>query len=104
VGVPVVLPFGVSPEAGQTCVIAFLNGDPTKPRCVGMDVPPRLNLGGDTALDAARKGDLVNVVLPPFQFTGTISGAPAAGVMIVAAGGQTLAAITSGSSKVGIAD
>lgn len=80
---------------GLHCTIVFLNADPSKPRCVGVDPRPG-------AAQAARRGDTVTIT--PEQFTAatptaTLSG-PGAGTVVIA--GSITATITGGSSKVSI--
>ncbi len=57
----------VTPEIGSPCVIAFLDGSPTKPICVGIFGTPTLINIADGALGAARMGD--TVVAGPFGGT-----------------------------------
>jgi hypothetical protein len=115
VGLPDLLPLSVWPgiagahaelAPGAEVLVGFIEGDRTQPVVLAFAgregpgfVPVRLTLGGVNGAPVARQGDVVEVQLPPAQFTGTINGAPAAGA-VVFAGVKALGLITSGSSKV----
>lgn len=95
--------------AGAEVFVQFVNGDRADPiitgfggRSVSGHVADRLDLGGDTAQDAARKGDAVEIALPPAVFSGTIGGAPASGVITFTVNKAT-GVVSGGSAKVGIA-
>lgn len=97
------------PSEGAELYVEFLEGDRTQPVVTGFAgvdgsgfVPDRLSLGGASGPDAARKGDNVEVLLPPAIFSGTIGGVPASGVLTFPLT-KTLGVITGGSGKVGIA-
>lgn len=80
------------PSAGQHCVVAFLNRDPTLPRIVGVD-----SLGVNPI---ARLGDQVTMFVPPampFVITASIAG-PAVGVANMAT--PITGTITAASGKV----
>jgi hypothetical protein len=51
--------------------------------------------------DAARKGDVVEILIPPFAFEGTIGGSPAAG-LLTAPLPRTYGTIVTGAPGVGI--
>jgi hypothetical protein len=51
--------------------------------------------------NAARKGDVVDIALPPFQFTGNIGGSPASG-LLTALTPRALGVIITGAPGVGI--
>jgi len=94
---------------GAECLVEFIEGDPTQPivtHYAGKGgpgfVPVTLTLGGDIGAPCARQGDAVEVLLPPAVFSGTISGAPASGVLTFPLI-KTLGIITAGSSKVKVA-
>jgi hypothetical protein len=105
--VKIVLPYRVTPPVGALARIQFMNGDPSRPRCVGFDVPMTfMVLGADSGPMAARVGDTVTVLLPPAVFVGTIvvGGVPSPATGAVAwAVPQTLGNITTGSPAVEIA-
>jgi len=91
---------------GAQVLVQFLEGDPTMPVITGYGGPgedgfaaTELVLGGEEGAPVARQGDAVEVLLPPAVFSGTISGAPASGVLtfpLMKANGT----ITAGSGKV----
>lgn len=115
VGLPDLLPLsfmpgvpGAYPELapGAEVLVAFIEGDRAQPVVLafaGKDapgfVPVRLTLGGAAGSPAARQGDMVEVTLPPAAFVGTVSGAPATGVITFSAP-KALGVITGGSTKV----
>lgn len=87
-------------------LVTFLEGDPTMPMITGYGGPgadgfvaPELVLGGEEGAPVARQGDAVEVLLPPAVFSGTISGAPASGVLTFPLMKAT-GTITGGSGKV----
>ncbi|HSC86379.1 MAG TPA: hypothetical protein VLC09_03885 [Polyangiaceae bacterium] len=93
---------------GSEVLVTFANGgDPSLP-CItnflgrGGEgfVPEELNIC-EGAAGAARTGDTVEVICPPFVFSGTVGGAPATGVM-TAVTGKMIGAIKTGSGKVKI--
>jgi hypothetical protein len=91
---------------GAEVLVQFVEGDRTMPvitHFAGADgkgfVPTSLTLGGDSGAPVARQGDTVEILLPPLIFSGTISGAPASGVMVSPLN-KALGTITMGSSKV----
>jgi hypothetical protein len=118
VGLPDLLPLsfmpgvpGAYPELapGAEVLVAFIEGDRAQPVVLafaGKDapgfVPVRLTLGGAAGSPAARQGDMVEVTLPPAAFVGTVSGAPATGVITFSAP-KALGVITGGSTKVRVA-
>ena len=93
-GVPLVsslLGQTVTPAAvGQRCRIRFVNGDPARPVCVGIDAPAvdatidasetlllgpgaqGVALAGGSA-DIAREGDAVNILLPAGVLVGVVT-------------------------------
>jgi hypothetical protein len=94
---------------GSIVAVEFLEGDRSLPIVSGYRgkqdggfVPDLMLLGtgveGQSA-EVAYRGATVSILLPPFAFTGTISGNPATGIM-TAVVGQTLGQITIGSAKV----
>ncbi len=101
-------------KPGARCHLAFAAGDPSRPYVGLWEFAPefvesltlhadRVTLGGDApgeGQDIARKGDSVDVPLPPAVFTGTISGAPASGVLTFPAM-KMVGAIAAGSTKAG---
>lgn len=75
---------------GAEVIVQFVDGDRADPIVTGFAgrgatgaVAKRVVLGAASGngADAARKGDAVSVPLIPFQFTGTIGGSPASGLM-----------------------
>lgn len=119
---PISLCFGVpSAQAtltrGSIVYVFFVGGRRTEPRIMGYGgkgspgyVAERLDLGGDSAQDAARKGDTVEVILPPMihvgTFNGLIGGVPSSGVVtgtVSATLPKAIGTVITGSSKVGIA-
>jgi hypothetical protein len=95
---------------GAEVIVQFVDGDRADPIVTGFSgrggkgaIPRRLVLGAASGdgQDAARKGDVVEILLPPFAFTGTIGGNPAAG-LLTAALPRTLGSIISGAPGVGI--
>jgi hypothetical protein len=117
-GLPDILPAAMWPglpgahaklAPGAEVLVQFIDGDRAQPvvtHFVGRGgpghSPTKLELGGATGAEAARKGDVVTVVLPPLVFVGTIGGAPATGVC-TATLPQVTGTITAGSGKVSIA-
>jgi hypothetical protein len=113
--VPNYSPSGIYAEMspGAVVLVEFLEGNPdlpvVSPVCDTRDQfaqPKRLTLGGSAkdaskGADVAFKGAEVDVLLPPATFVGTISGAPATGVIVWAAP-KTLGIIAVGSSKAGV--
>lgn len=115
VGLPDLLPLSAWPgiagahaelTPGAEVLVAFIEGDRAQPAVVafaGKDgvgfVPVRLTLGGPSGSPAARQGDIVECQLPPAQFSGTIGGSPASGLLTFTPA-KALGLITSGSSKV----
>lgn len=120
-GLPNVLPVSMWPglagahcelAAGAEVLVEFIEGDRTMPivtHFAGKDgqgfVPvsmtleaDEVNLGGTGGAPVARQGDAVEVLLPPFVFSGTISGSPASGVMVSPLN-KAIGSITGGSSK-----
>lgn len=94
-------------KPGGEVLVQFIGGDFADPVITSFvgghkAVPTRLELGGSPAADAARKGDGVEVPLPPAVFSGTMAGAPVTGVITFPIM-KTVGVITGGSSKVGIA-
>lgn len=94
----------LSPSA--EVLVEFLEGRRTMPVVTGFAgkdgkgfVPVSLTLGGESGAEVARKGDAVEVLLPPAVFSGTIGGSPASGVLTFTLN-KTEGAITAGSSKV----
>jgi hypothetical protein len=99
---------------GAEVLVQFIGGDRAQPvvtHFVGRGgpghSPKKLELGGDTGAEAARKGDVVTVVLPPLVFVGTgvingVPGTPVTGVL-TATLPQVTGTITAGSGKVSIA-
>jgi hypothetical protein len=114
-GLPDLLPVSMWPGvAGAVLELApsaevlvqFVEGDRAQPIITGFAgqdasgfVPVQLTLGGKEGAPVARQGDAVEVLLPPAVFTGTISGAPASGVLAFPVM-KTSGIITAGSSKV----
>lgn len=117
-GLPDLLPISVMPgiagahavlTPGTEVLIAFVEGDRAQPVALafaGLDgpgfVPVSLVLGGPAGAPCARQGDIVEVQLPPGQFSGTIGGSPATG-LITFTPAKGLGLITSGSSVVKVA-
>lgn len=117
-GLPDLLPISVMPgiagahailTPGTEVLVAFVEGDRGQPVVLafsGLDgpgfVPVQLVLGGPTGAPAARQGDIVECQLPPGQFSGTVGGSPASG-LITFTPSTALGVITSGSSKVKVA-
>lgn len=68
--------------SGTRVHLAFDAGDPTRPFAALWDSGRALAVEfGDDAQDVARKGDSVEVLLPPAVFTGTVNGLAATGVV-----------------------
>ena len=94
---------------GSHVLVVFEAGDRAAPAIVAFAakgdpgfVPTLTTIGGDNAAsEAARKGDTVQVVLPPAVFNGTIAGSPATGVLMFTTG-TTQGTIVGGSAKVKI--
>lgn len=90
--------------AGASLLLGFENGDPSKPYCAlwesGLANVIRIDIGENPA-DVARKGDTVEVLLPPAVFSGTIGGSPATG-MLTFPTNKTLGTIVIGSTKLGV--
>jgi hypothetical protein len=103
VGVPTLLPFGLAPAIGDTVVIRFLNGDPTKPRARGFSVPPRLNLGGTPNADAARKADDVTWNVLPIVVNGLFNLAPGVIGTMIPVVPSVFGSITIGAQSAGAA-
>jgi hypothetical protein len=117
VGLPDVLPLSMWPgvagvhavlSPGAEVLVQFVEGSRAQPvvtHFAGKDgtgfVPVSLALGGTAGPAAARLGDVVEVLLPPAVFSGTIGGSPATGVLTFTTG-SALGTITSGSTKVQI--
>lgn len=117
-GLPDVLPVSQLPGApgiaaelapGAEVFVQFLEGDRTQPvvtHYAGPDgvgfAPESMVVGGKVGPDAARRGDAVEVLLAPAVFSGTISGAPATGVLTFPAMKAT-GVITGGSGRVKVA-
>jgi hypothetical protein len=117
-GLPDLLPISVMPgiagahailTPGTEVLVAFVEGDRGQPVVLafsGLDgpgfVPVQLVLGGTGGAPAARQGDIVECQLPPGQFSGTVGGSPATG-LITFTPSTALGVITSGSSKVSVA-
>lgn len=117
-GLPDVLPVSMWPGVagahaeltpGAEVLVEFIEGDRTMPiitHFAGKDgkghAPVTLTLGGADGPECARKGDAVEVLLPPAVFSGTIGGVPATGVLTFTLN-KTLGSITAGSGKVKVA-
>jgi hypothetical protein len=95
---------------GAEVIVQFVDGDRSDPIVTGFAgrgsngaIPKRLVLGATSGegQDAARKGDVIEILLPPFAFSGTIGGSPAAG-MLTAVLPRALGSIISGAPGVGI--
>ncbi len=90
-------------------LVQFVEGDPTQPVITHFEgpdgagfVPVSIVIGGLTGAAAARVGDQVQVFFPPqMPVTGTISGAPFAGVLTIP--GPGIGSIQTGSTKVQVA-
>jgi hypothetical protein len=79
-----------TPSSGMACVLAFLDGDPTKPRIVGFEA--------SGANPVARLGDQVMSFLQPtLPVVGTVSGSPFVGTITVA--NPITGTITQGSGR-----
>lgn len=66
-----------TPSAGMACMVAFLDGNPTKPRLIGIEAKG--------ANPVARLGDQVMCFLQPtLPVVGTVSGSPFVGTITVA--------------------
>lgn len=97
---------------GSIVLVEFIEGDRAQPivsNFIGRGapgfVPDRLTLGADSdgdAQDAARKGDTVDVLLPPMILTGFINGTTPITAVVTSPMAKTLGTITTGSKKVGI--
>lgn len=94
---------------GAEVLVEFIEGNRAMPivtHFAGKDgpgfVPVSLILGGSEGVEAARKGDAVEVILLPAVFSGTVNGTPATGV-ITFASNKAVGTITGGSSKVKVA-
>ncbi len=88
--------------SGARVMLAFDAGDPARPYAAlwdadGNEHVQRIDFG-DAPQDAARKGDTVEVLLVPAIFSGTVSGAPATGVISWAAP-KTVGAIVTGTNR-----
>lgn len=98
--VPSLLSQRGTPVVGAPCFVRFVNGDPTRPACVGIgqapaeaiiDATSALRLGPSAAivvlaggsLPIARVGDAVTVFLPFGLFSGTINGSPVTAVPLL---------------------
>jgi hypothetical protein len=117
-GLPDVLPISMWPGVpgmhatltpGAEVLVEFIEGDRTMPVVVGFvgrggtgHVPVVIELGGEGGSEVARRGDEVEVLLPPAVFSGTIGGAPATGVLTFTLN-KTSGVITNGSAKVKVA-
>lgn len=100
------------PATGAEVIVQFVDGDPADPVVMGFAgrgsqgaLAKRLILGAASGngSDAARKGDVVSLTLPPFNFTGTIGGSPATG-LLTAVTPTALGTIVTGAPGVGIGD
>lgn len=86
-------------KQGSRVMLKFANGDPQKPRASLWQYGQIDEiLIGDAPIEAARKGDTVEVILPPMVFVGTVGGAPASGV-VSATLPKAIGTIVTGSSK-----
>ena len=66
-----------TPSSGMACMVAFLDGNPTKPRIIGIEAKG--------ANPVARLGDQVMCFLQPtLPVVGTVSGSPFTGTITVA--------------------
>ena len=90
---------------GTQVGVSFFGGDASDPfvasfvgRAGPAEIPEGLEIGGPGGALAARQGDVVDVLLPPAIFSGTIGGSPATGVLTFAVN-KTLGIITGGSAK-----
>jgi hypothetical protein len=106
-----VTPWGVAgihavPKLSSEVMIAFEEGSASRPFVShfvdGVAAKSVLAQKGNEQ-PAARKGDVVTILLPPLVLSGTINGAPFTGVAIAALG-QTLGSITTGSEAFQIGD
>lgn len=97
---------------GAEVIVQFVDGDRSDPIVTNYAgrgshgaIPKRLVLGAasGSGQDAARKGDVVDMALPPFAFAGTIGGLPAAG-LLTAVAPRALGIISTGARGVGIGD
>ena len=90
-------------QPGARVMLGFDNGDPAKPFATSWDEGGHSSVSrieiGQNAVEAARKGDSVEVPLPPAVFSGTIGGAPASGVLTFPVM-KTVGVVTSGTPKV----
>jgi hypothetical protein len=73
---------------GAEVIVQFVDGDRSDPIVTSFagragSMPQRVVFGSKTGegADAARSGDVVKLALPPFQFSGTIGGSPATGLL-----------------------
>lgn len=114
-GLPDVIPVSMWPgvagvhaelSPSSEVLVEFLEGRRTMPVVTGFAgkdgkgfVPVSITLGGNEGPEVARKGDAVEVLLPPAVFSGTIGGSPASGVLTFTLN-KTLGTITAGSTKV----
>lgn len=80
------------PSPGDEVIVTFRDWKKTRPVVCGF------KLSGGPFAGLARLGDSVTVMLPPANFSGTISGSPASG-MVVWSPGQTMGTITTSSAK-----
>jgi hypothetical protein len=95
---------------GAEVIVQFVDGDRADPIVTGFAgrgssgaVAKRIVLGAASGegQDAARKGDIAEIILPPFAFSGTIGGSPAAG-LLTAVIPRAFATIITGAPGVGI--
>lgn len=95
---------------GAEVIVQFVDGDRSDPIVTNFAgrgskgaIAQRLVLGAASGegQDAARKGDVCDIALPPFNFVGTIGGSPATG-LLTAIVPRALGIIVTGAPGVGI--
>lgn len=60
-GVPIRLPYGVTPPVGALCTVQFMNGDPSRPMVTNFSDPMTLVVFAGGKLPNARQGEMVAV-------------------------------------------
>lgn len=66
-GVPLRLPYGVTPPVGALCTVQFMNGDPSRPMVTNFSDPMTLIVFAAGKLPNARQGDMVACSISPLN-------------------------------------